>query len=142
MDDRRAETGTDLVNMGDNWLAHVVPQLLAQPNVTVLITFDEGGLDQGEHIATLLVGAGVTPGSTDNTLYDHYSLEAGLYQYFGLGVAPGQGATATPLPIPGLGGDVPSNPSGNTQPTFKFNKPDSWTPYQCRAATPSSLRCT
>ena len=48
---------------------HVVPQLLAQPNVTVLITFDEGGLDQGEHIATLLVGAGVTPGSTDNTLY-------------------------------------------------------------------------
>ena len=137
-----SNTGTDVVNMGDNWLAHVVPQLLAQPNVTVLITFDEGGLDQGEHIATLLVGAGVTPGSTDNTLYDHYSLEAGLYQYFGLGVAPGLGATATPLPIPGLGGDVPSNPSGNTQPTFKFNDPDASASFQCSIDGSAFTGCT
>ena len=137
-----SNTGTDVVNMGDNWLKHVVPQLLAQPNVTVLITFDEGGLDQGEHIATLLVGAGVTPGSTDNTLYDHYSLEAGLYQYFGLGVAPGLGATATPLPIPGLGGDVPTNPSGNNQPTFKFNDPDASASFQCSIDGSAFTGCT
>jgi hypothetical protein len=137
-----SNTGTNVVNMGDNWLKQVVPQLLAQPNVTVLITFDEGGLDQGEHIATLLVGAGVTPGSTDNTLYDHYSLEAGLYQYFGLGVAPGQGATATPLPIPGLGGDVPSNPSGDTQPTFKFTDPDPSASFQCSIDGSSFTGCT
>ena len=137
-----SNTGTNVVNMGDNWLKHVVPQLLAQPNVTVLITFDEGGLDQGEHIATLLVGAGVTPGSTDNTLYDHYSLEAGLYQYFGLGVAPGLGATATPLPIPGLGGDVPTNPSGNTQPTFKFNDPDASASFQCSIDGSAFTGCT
>ena len=49
-------TGTDIINMSDNWLAHVVPTLLAQPNVTVLITLDEGVEGQGEHIATLLVG--------------------------------------------------------------------------------------
>ena len=106
-----SNTGTDMINMSDNWLAHVVPTLLAQPNVTVLITWDEGVEGQGEHIATLLVGAGVTPGSTDGTLYDHYSLEAGLYKYFGLGVAPGMGATATPLPIPGLGGDARATPA-------------------------------
>ena len=135
-------TGTNQVNMGDNWLRHVVSQLIAQPNVTVLISFDEGGLDQGEHIATLLVGAGVTPGSIDNTLYDHYSLEAGLYQYFGLGIAPGQGATATPLPIPGLGGDVPSNPSSDTQPTFKFTDPDGSVAFQCSIDGAAFTGCT
>jgi hypothetical protein len=135
-------TGTNVINMSDNWLKHVVSQLTAQPNVTVLITFDEGGLDQGEHIATLLVGAGVTPGSTDSTLYDHYSLEAGLYKYFGLGVAPGLGATATPLPIPGLGGDVPSNPSGDTQPTFKFADPDGSAAFQCSIDGSAFTGCT
>jgi len=88
--------GTSQINIGDNWLATVVPSLLAQPNVTVLITWDEGG----HPITTLEVGAGVTPGSTDGNAYSHYNLESGLYNYFGLGTAPGNGATLTPLPIP------------------------------------------
>ena len=94
--------GSSLINMGDNWLASVVPPLLAQPNVTVLITWDEGSMSTTppEHVVALEAGAGVTPGSTDGTAYTHYGLEAGLYQYFGLGTAPGNGATATPLPIP------------------------------------------
>ena len=47
--------------MGDNWLATVVPQLLAQPNVTVLITWDEGTLSStpSEHVVALEAGAGV-----------------------------------------------------------------------------------
>ena len=135
-------TGTDIINMSDNWLAHVVPTLLAQPNVTVLITWDEGVEGQGEHITTLLAGAGVTPGSTDNTLYDHYSLEAGLYKYFGLGVAPGLGATATPLPIPGVGGGVPNNPSNVTQPSFAFTDPEASTSYQCRIDNAPFAACT
>ena len=97
-----SNSGTSQISMGDNWLAKVVPSLLAQPNVTVLITWDEGSqyTTPPQHIATLEVGAGVTAGSTDGTAYNHYSLEAGLYSYFGLGTAPNNGATATPLPIP------------------------------------------
>jgi acid phosphatase len=98
-----ANNGTSLINMGDNWLASVVPQLLAQPNVTVLITWDEGSnqTTPPQHIVMVEAGAGVTPGSTDNTAYTQYGLEAGLYRYFGLGTAPNNGATATPLPISG-----------------------------------------
>jgi hypothetical protein len=97
-----ANPGTSVINMGDNWLATVVPPLLAQPNVTVLITWDEGSLSTTppEHLVALEAGAGVTAGSTDGTAYTHYGLEAGLYRYLGLGTAPNNGATATPLPIP------------------------------------------
>lgn len=92
-------TGRTAIEMGDNWLARVVPQLLAQPDVTVLITWDEA-VKRNEQVATLAVGAGVTPGSTDATAYDHYGLLAGLYAAMGLGTPPNNAATATPLPIP------------------------------------------
>jgi hypothetical protein len=94
--------GTSQVNVGDNWLAAVVPSLLAQPNVTVLITFDEseGTTVPWEHIVTLEVGAGVTAGGIDGNGYTHFGLEAGLYRYFNLGAAPNAGSTSTPLPIP------------------------------------------
>jgi hypothetical protein len=97
-----SNSGTSLIGMGDNWLASVVPSLLAQPGVTVVITWDEGSINSTpwEHVVALMAGAGVTPGSTDATAYTHYSLEAGLYNYFGLGTAPNNGATATALPIP------------------------------------------
>ncbi len=102
--------GTSLINMGDNWLAAVVPSLLAQPGVTVLITWDEGTLSSTppEHVVALEAGAGVTAGSADGTAYTHYGLEAGLYRYLGLGTAPNNGATATPLPIPRPAGAPPT----------------------------------
>ena len=40
----RLQPGSSLINLGDNWLAEVVPSLLAQPGVTVLITWDEGSM--------------------------------------------------------------------------------------------------
>jgi hypothetical protein len=95
-----SNTGTTAIAMGDNWLRSVVPQLLAQPDVTVVLTWDEGSLTSAEHIVTLEVGAGVAPGTSDGTAYNHYGLEAGLYGVFGLGTPPNNGATATPLPIP------------------------------------------
>src|SRR6185437_8298294 len=116
--------GTSTVNMGDHWLATVVASLLAQPDVTVLITWDEGRA--GGHIATLEVGAGVTAGSTDGAAYTHFSLEAGLYRHFGLGTAPNNGAAATPLPIP-----APGQPPGPAVSSF--------TPTSGPAGTPVTI---
>jgi hypothetical protein len=90
---------SSVVAMGDSWLQAVVPSLLAQPDVTVLLTWDEGN-STTKHVVALEVGAGITSGSTDSTRYNHYSLEAGLYTKFSLGPAPNNGATATRLPIP------------------------------------------
>ena len=111
-----SNTGSNLISMGDNWLATVVPQLLAQPGVTVLITWDEGSVSTTppEHLAAVEVGAGVTPGSTDGTAYNHYGIEAGLYKYFSLGPAPNNGATATPVPF---GGPAPSPSPSTTSPS-------------------------
>lgn len=92
--------GSNAIAMGDNWLSVVVPQLLAQPDVTVVLTWDEATVHSGEHIVTVEIGAGITPGSSDGTAYNHYGLEAGLYGVFGLGTPPHNGATATLLPIP------------------------------------------
>ena len=90
-------SASNSITMGDRWLAYVVPRLLAQPRVMVVITWDEGSLDStpAEHVVALAVGAGVIPGSRDGRPYNHFSLEAGLYSYLGLGTAPNNGATAT-----------------------------------------------
>jgi hypothetical protein len=102
--------GTSMIAMGDNWLATVVPSLLAQPNVTVLITWDEGtgSTTPPQHVVALEAGAGVTSGSRDGAPYNHYGLEGGLYRYFGLGAAPNNGAAATALPIPSPAGAPPA----------------------------------
>ena len=92
--------GNSAIAVGDNWLSVVVPQLLAQPDITVILTWDEGARASGQHIMTVEAGAGVVPSSTDSGAYDHFGLEAGLYQAFGLGVPPGGGSSATVYPIP------------------------------------------
>ena len=92
-------TGANFIKIGDNWLAHVVPLLLADPNMTVIVTFDEGLDTSQQHIYTVEVGAGVDATTTDAQRYDHYSLEAGLYGFLGMGIAPNHGATAVPLPL-------------------------------------------
>ncbi|HEX3335941.1 MAG TPA: alkaline phosphatase family protein, partial [Jatrophihabitans sp.] len=114
-----SNAGSSLIRLGDSWLAKVVPQLLAQPGVTVLITWDEwsGGSAPTEHVATVEAGAGVTPGSTDGSAYTHYGLEAGLYRYFGLGTAPNNGAAATPLPFGSGPGPSPSPSPTSPTPT-------------------------
>jgi hypothetical protein len=128
-----ANPGSSLISMGDNWLATVVPPLLAQPNVTVLITWDEGSMSTTppEHLVAVEAGAGVVPGSTDATAYTHYGLEAGMYRYFGLGAAPGNGATATPLPIP--------HPAAASPPVVSAVTPGSGWPGTAVALTGSSL---
>jgi hypothetical protein len=92
-------SGKNKRQIGDTWLQHVVPLLLADPTVTVLITFDEGARATGQRIYMLEVG-GVAAGTTDATTYDHYGLLAGLYEAFALGTPPNNAATAVALPIP------------------------------------------
>jgi len=125
-----SNTGSNVITMGDNWLAKVVPQLLAQPGVTVLITWDEDSSTTSPpmHVVAVAAGAGVTPGSTDGTAYNHYSLEAGMYRYFGLGAAPNNGATATPLPLSGSGSSpsptpTTTSPSPSPSPTTTSPSP-------------------
>jgi hypothetical protein len=132
-----SNAGSSLISMGDNWLAAVVPALLAQPNVTVVITWDEGMLSTtpSEHVVALAAGAGVTPGSADGAAYSHYGLEAALYRYFGLGTAPNNGATATPLPL--------SSPTPTPSPSSTSTSPSpSPTPTPTSPApSPSGTTC-
>jgi hypothetical protein len=93
-------SGANATTVGDNWLKVVVPQLLAQPDVTVLITWDEGTDRSGQHIVMLEVGAGVPAGAKDAARYDHYGLLAGLYAKYGLGTPPNKAATSRVFPIP------------------------------------------
>jgi hypothetical protein len=86
------------IGIGDTWLAHVVPLLLADPSITVVITFDEGQ-SPDERVYALEVGAGVKAGTTNSTVYNHFGLLAGLYVHFGLGKAPNNAAAATAVPI-------------------------------------------
>lgn len=89
-------TASSSIQMGDNWLASFVPAVAK--SATVILTWDEGN-SSSEHVVTVTYGAGVSAGR-DGTAYTHASLEAGLYSYFGLGRAPGDGKTAKQLPIP------------------------------------------
>jgi hypothetical protein len=90
--------GDTALGVADAWVSTIVPPLLQQPDVTVILTWDEGGKSTGQRIVTIEAGASVPVGQDPNT-YTHYSLLAGLYAYFDLGTAPANAATATPLPI-------------------------------------------
>jgi phosphatidylinositol-3-phosphatase len=137
--------GSSLINMGDNWLASVVPALLAQPGVTVVITWDEGSLSTTppEHLVALQVGAGVTPGSTDGTAYTHYGLEAALYRYYGLGTAPNNGATATPLPLASASpSPSPTPTTASPTPTPTTASPTPTPTTTSPSPTPSGITCS
>jgi phosphatidylinositol-3-phosphatase len=140
-----SNSGSSLISLGDSWLAKVVPQLLAQPGVTVLITWDEDSstTTPPEHVVAVAAGAGVTPGSTNGTAYNHYGLEAGMYSYFGLGTAPNNGATASPLPLGGSGSSpspTPTTPSPTPttpSPTPTTPSPTPTTPSPTPTPTPT-----
>ena len=111
----RPNTGTDMINMSDNWSAHVVPTLLAQPNVTVLITWARAWK----------VRASTSPAAGGRRRHAGLDRRHALrplqprgrpYKYFGLAWPPAW-ADGDASANPGLGG-VPSNPSNNTQPSF------------------------
>jgi hypothetical protein len=93
-----AVKGSSTVAIGDAWLKHVVPLLLAEPDITVMVTFDEGGESTHQHVVMIQVGRGAAAGGRDARAYNHYGLLAGLYKTFGLGFAPNNAAHVTAMP--------------------------------------------
>jgi Phosphoesterase family len=96
-DDMHTGSSVDAeIQTGDTWLSQNVPAMLDH-GAEVILTFDEG-TPTNEHIVTLEIGAGVTPGTTDGAAYGHYSLLGGLQDAFGVSRLNGSvGVRALPL---------------------------------------------
>jgi len=96
------------IRSGDSWLSANVPALL-RAGADVIVTFDEGtsSTNGGGPVITVEAGLGVTAGAKNGTLYNHYSLLAGIEKHFGLPRL-SNAQTATPLPI---GGSASSSPN-------------------------------
>lgn len=108
-------TGT--MQQGDTWLQANIgayAQWATTHNSLLVVTWDENdGTDDGNHIATILYGADVTPGSTNATLYNHYDLLSTLLAAYGL---TGPRSAATAPPINGF-----SNPGGTLAGTIALS---------------------
>jgi hypothetical protein len=80
---------------GDRWFQKWLPRFLSVPRTRVIVTFDEGTVDN--HVPAFEVGSGV-PTVVNHTHFTHYSLLAGVEVAFGLRRL-GNAATAIRLPI-------------------------------------------
>ena len=92
-----------IIRDGDAWLSRTVPAFLSQGAV-VIVTFDEATKDStggGGHVLTVMAGSNVVPGATDQTSHSHFSLLAGLEDYFGLPRLAGA-INSSPLIIPSV----------------------------------------
>jgi hypothetical protein len=86
------------------WLQAWLEPKLANPSlkdVLWVITWDEGSEDGPIPISTILIGPGITGGTTDAMLYNHYSLLRTTQQFFGLGSLGRGDAVATPIALGG-----------------------------------------
>lgn len=87
------------------WFQSFIEPKLSDPHfmrgTLVVVTFDETDSDpggaNGNHIYTLLLGAGVKAGSVDASRYDHYSLLRTVEDNFVLGTLKRADASATPF---------------------------------------------
>ena len=101
------------------WLRDFIEPLLVHPNMKdtlFLLTYDEDdfitwiprakqrtrrekqkGIFNGNKVYTLLLGAGIQPGSRDSSDYNHYSQLATLQKYWGLESLGQKDAYATPF---------------------------------------------
>lgn len=86
------------VAQGDTWLQTNLSGYIdwaTTHNSLFVLTFDEDDHTEGNQIPTLIVGAGVTPGSYGETL-NHYNLLRTLTDAYGV-AAMGAAATASPI---------------------------------------------
>lgn len=94
------------IEQGDAWLADFLTPLLASRQLAggaVVVTFDEGRKEDrvniGGHIATLILGPTVRPGSRSTTRLTHYALLRTIEDAWEL---PHLGRAATARPIGGI----------------------------------------
>lgn len=75
--------------------------LIADPvvmrNTLFVFTFDEDDRFHSNHIFTLMVGAGITPGASSGKRYDHYDLLRTIEDEFGLGTLGQHDVSAQPI---------------------------------------------
>ncbi|MCW2739914.1 MAG: acid phosphatase [Blastococcus sp.] len=86
------------VAAGDSWAAAHLPGYVSwaeQHNSLLVVTFDEDNGSSANHIATLLVGPMVEPGTSDQRV-DHYNVLRTLEDMYGLPPL-GEAAAAEPL---------------------------------------------
>lgn len=88
-------SSSTLEQRSDNWLATIVPNLVAD-GATVVVTYDEGG---GSALFAVVAGAGVTNGTSFSTATNHYGLLAGTEKALGLSLL-GNAATTPAVPVP------------------------------------------
>src|SRR3954468_2024305 len=80
--------GGDPVRHFDDFLSREIPRIEASPaygsDGVIIVTWDEGGNppDDPGHVAALVLGPLVKPGSVDRARHDHYGLERTLAEGF------------------------------------------------------------
>jgi hypothetical protein len=85
------------VSVADKFLRRRLDPLLSDPkyaSTLFVVTFDEDDRRANNHIYTVLLGAGVKPGSMTDVAYDHYSLLRTIEELFHLGNLGEHDATA------------------------------------------------
>ena len=90
---------SDIICVGDRWLARNVPPLV-RAGVDVVVAFDEPRLSSPATARVMIVqlGPNVLKGSTDGHAYNHYSLLRGIEDFFGLSCLQNAcGASALPI---------------------------------------------
>jgi hypothetical protein len=89
------------VDFAAQWLERFLEPLLATPEFAdgtlVVVTFDESIPHWDNHVYTVLLGAGVTPGTVARDRFDHYSLLRTVEDNFDLGTLGRNDANATPF---------------------------------------------
>ena len=116
------------VKQGDTWLHDHIDayaQWAKTHNSLLVVTWDENdGDDANNQIATTIVGAHVTPGSSSGTHYNHYSLLRTIEDVYGL---PALGSAASASDIAGIW-DGAGPPSSSSSPSTSPSSPPSSPP--------------
>jgi hypothetical protein len=89
------------VHQSARWLEGFLEPILADAAVMkdtlVVLTFDESGQTENNHIYTVFLGGMVRPGARIDTCHDHYDLLRTIEDNFGIGDLGGEDAKSDPI---------------------------------------------